>query len=134
LTNVSPISSTAFHEVSNETEDWLIAARAAESKKAINLKVLDLREITSFTDYFVICSTGNPRQGQAICDEISQRMKDASRRPVSVEGYERAEWILIDYGDFIVHVFSEPARSYYDLERLWRHAAPVDLSLEPALP
>jgi ribosome-associated protein len=134
LTNVSPIPPTVFHEVSNEVENWLIAARAAESKKAINLKVLDLREITSFTDYFVICSTGNSRQGQAICDEIGERMKEAGRRAVSVEGYERAEWILIDYGDFIVHVFSETARSYYDLERLWRHAAPVDLSLEPALP
>ena len=62
------------------------------------------------------------------------RLKEAGRRPVSVEGYERAEWILIDYGDFIVHVFSEPARSYYDLERLWRHATPVHLITEPPLP
>jgi ribosome-associated protein len=124
LTNVSTFPPAYFHEVSDEIEDWLIAARAAEAKKAIGLKVLDLREITSFTDHFVICSTANPRQGQAICDEIGTRLKEAGRRPVSVEGYERAEWILIDYGDFIVHVFSEPARSYYDLERLWRHATP----------
>jgi ribosome-associated protein len=134
LTNVSPIPSTAFLEVNNEIEDWLIAARAAESKKAINLQVLDLREITSFTDYFVICSVSNPRQGHAICDEIGERMREAGRRPVSVEGYERAEWILIDYGDFIVHIFSEAARSYYDLERLWRHASPVDLTRQPAIP
>jgi len=134
LTNVSPISSAPFHEVNNEPENWLIAARAAESKKAIDLKILDLREITSFTDYFVICSSGNSRQGQAICDEIAERMKEAGRRPVSVEGYERAEWILMDYGDFIVHVFSETARFYYDLERLWRHATPIDMGIEPLIP
>lgn len=98
------------------------------------MKVLDLREVTSFTDFFVICSVANNRQGQAICDEIGARMKEAGRRPVSVEGYERAEWILVDYGDFIVHVFSESARSYYDLERLWRHATPVDLGTLPAVP
>jgi ribosome-associated protein len=87
--------------------------------------VLDLREITSFTDYFVICSVSNPRQGQAVADEIHKQMKDLGELPASMEGYDRAEWILMDYGDFLVHVFSEAARSYYDLERLWRHARQV---------
>ena len=111
-----------------ETPTWLIAARAADAKKAIDLRVLDLREITAFTDHFIICSISSSRQGQAIADEIGTRLKDAGRRPASVEGYERGEWILIDYGEFIVHIFSEPARKYYDLERLWRHAVLVDLN------
>ena len=90
--------------------------------------MLDLREVTSFTDYFVICSANNPRQGHAICDEIHKQLKEEGELPVSMEGYVQAEWILMDYGDFIVHVFSENARSYYDLERLWRHAKALDLA------
>jgi len=90
--------------------------------------VLDLREVTSFTDYFIICSASNPRQGHAISDEIHKQLKQTGELPVSVEGYEQADWILMDYGDFIVHVFSETARSYYDLERLWRHAKSLDLA------
>lgn len=88
--------------------------------------MLDLREITSFTDFFVVCSATNPRQSQAISDEIGRQLAEIGELPVSVEGYSTAEWVLIDYGDFIVHIFSEAARSYYDLERLWRHAKAVD--------
>lgn len=104
-----------------------MAAEAAESKKATDVRVLDLRQVTSFTDYFVICSVSNPRQGQAICDEIGTQMKKLGELPVSVEGYETGEWILLDYGDFIAHIFSQNARSYYDLERLWRHAEAIEL-------
>ena len=104
-----------------------MAAKAAESKKASDIRVLDLREITSFTDYFVICTAGNPRQGHALSDEIHKQLKETGELPVSIEGYEQADWILMDYGDFIVHIFSEAARSYYDLERLWRHAKAMDL-------
>jgi ribosome-associated protein len=111
-----------------DAPNWLVAARAAESKKAIDLQVLDLREVTSFTDFFILCSVSNPRQGQAIADEIGKQLKDMGELPVSVEGYDSAEWILLDYGDFIVHIFAETTRSYYNLERLWRHAKPVDLS------
>jgi len=93
----------------------------------VDLRVLDLREITSFTDYFVICSVANARQGHAVSDEIEKQLKESGELPVSIEGYETADWILMDYGDFIVHIFSETARAYYDLERLWRHAKPVDL-------
>ncbi|HXR76459.1 MAG TPA: ribosome silencing factor [Bryobacteraceae bacterium] len=107
--------------------NWLVAARAAESKKAKDLLVLDLREVTSFTDYFVICTSANPRQGQAIADEIGKQLKELGELPVSAEGYDPAEWILLDYGDFLVHILSTAARSYYDLERLWRHAKAVDL-------
>ena len=105
-----------------ETPDWLLAARLAESKKAIDVRILDLREVTSFTDYFIVCSVSNPRQGHAICDEIGKGLKAVGELPSSVEGYDPAEWILMDYGDFLVHIFSENARSYYELERLWRHA------------
>jgi ribosome-associated protein len=89
--------------------------------------VLDVRACTSFTDYFVICSGANSRQIQAIADEVEQRLKNQGEYPTSIEGYENAEWVLVDYGDFVVHIFSEKARTYYDLERLWRDARVVDL-------
>lgn len=111
-----------------DLQNWQVAARAAESKKAFDLQVLDLRDVTSFTDYFVLCSVSNPRQGQAISDEIGKQLKELGELPVSVEGYDTAEWILMDYGDFIVHIFAESTRSYYNLERLWRHAKLVDLA------
>jgi ribosome-associated protein len=112
--------------------NWLAAARAAESKKATDLRVLDLREVTSFTDFFIICSVSNPRQAHAVSDEISKQLKAMGELPLSVEGYDTAEWILLDYGDFIVHIFSETARAYYDLERLWRHAKRVDVAASVA--
>ena len=105
----------------------MMAARCAESKKAADVKVLDLREITSFTDFFVICSVSNPRQAHAVCDEIEKGLKEIGELPMSIEGYEAGEWVLIDYGDFLVHIFSDTARSFYDLERLWRHATVVKL-------
>jgi ribosome-associated protein len=104
----------------------MVAIDAAESKKARDVKVLDLREVTSFTDYFVICSSASARQGKAIADEIGKALKKIGELPVSAEGYDSGDWILLDYGDFIVHIFSETARSYYDLERLWRHARSVE--------
>jgi ribosome-associated protein len=93
--------------------------------------VLDLREITSLTDYFIICTGTNTRQNQAIADEIHLKVKDRGELPIHVEGYDNAEWVLLDYGDFIVHVFLERTRSYYDLERLWRHAKTVAVPPEP---
>ena len=89
--------------------------------------MLDLREVTSFTDYFVICTGSNQRQIQAISDEVGLKLKDLGVLPMNLEGYNHAEWILADYGDFVVHIFSERARMYYDLERLWRQAKTVDL-------
>ncbi|MCC7174837.1 MAG: ribosome silencing factor [Bryobacterales bacterium] len=109
----------------SETELWLAAVRAAESKKAADIRVLDLRDVASFTDYFVIASGANPRQIQAISDEVALRLKSQGVLPLNLEGYQNAEWILADYGDFIVHVFSERTRAYYDLERLWRQAKVV---------
>ena len=81
--------------------------------------------MTSFADYFVLCNGANSRQNQAIADEVTRVMKQRGEYPVSMEGYENAEWILIDYGDLLVHVFSEKSRLYYDLDRLWRDALEV---------
>ena len=112
---------------------WLIALRAAESKKASAIKVLDLREVASFTDYFLICTGHNQRQNQAIWDEVAAQMKkQAGEAPLHVEGYENGEWILGDFGDVIVHVFSEEKRGYYQLERLWRDAKDVPVPPEAA--
>lgn len=76
----------------------------------------------------MICSVSNPRQAHAVADEIEKQLKETGELPTSIEGYDPAEWILMDYGDFIVHIFSETARAYYDLERLWRHAKTVDFA------
>ncbi|MFN2597469.1 MAG: ribosome silencing factor [Pyrinomonadaceae bacterium] len=108
------------------------ALRAADDKKAHDLVVLDVREVASFTDYFVIASAANTRQVQAIADEIVERLKKLNRRAARVEGYRSAEWVLLDYGDFVCHVFEEKSRRFYDLERLWRDAARVELPREIA--
>jgi ribosome silencing factor RsfS/YbeB/iojap len=105
--------------------------RAAESKKAADIKVLDLRAVTSFADYFVICTGANQRQIQAIAEEVGLRLKQqAHELPNNVEGYTQAEWVLADYGDLLIHVFSPKARDYYDLERLWRAAKTVEIPSE----
>ena len=102
--------------------------RAAESKKATDIRVLDLTGITSFADYFVICTGANQRQIQAIADEIGiQIKKQASELPNSLEGYNQAEWVLADYGDLLVHIFSPKSREYYSLERLWRSAKTIEI-------
>ncbi len=99
--------------------------RAAESKKATDIRVLDLREVTSFADYFIICTGSNPRQIQAISEEIGAQLRKQGEYPSNVEGFDAAEWVLADYGNYLVHVFSAKARAYYDLERLWRHGKTV---------
>jgi ribosome-associated protein len=92
---------------------------------------LDLTGITTFADYFVICTGSNQRQIQAIADEVGLRIKhEAGELPMSVEGYEQGEWVLADFGDLLVHVFSTKARVFYDLERLWRNATPVEIPPE----
>lgn len=112
------------------------AIAACQSKKAENLTVLEMDAAASaFTDYFVLCTGLNPRQIQAISDEVEEKLKKAGLRPTHVEGYQQAEWVLLDYVDFVVHVFSERARSYYDLERLWKSARRLDpATLKAAAP
>src|SRR5215203_538331 len=111
-------------------ERVLAALHAASEKKALEPVVLDLRDIASFTDYFVIVSGANERQVQAISDEIYETLKKAGHAALRVEGYKTAEWILLDYGDFVVHVFEQKARKFYDLERLWRESKRVELPPE----
>ncbi len=92
--------------------------------------MLDLTAVTSFADFFVICTGANARQIQAISDEVHAQLKQRGESPLSVEGYNQAEWVLADYGDLLIHIFSPPARSYYDLERLWRAAKNVEIPPE----
>jgi ribosome-associated protein len=111
------------------------AIDACQEKKAEQISVLELEQGTgAFTDYFVVCSGTNPRQIQAISDEVELRLKRAGVYPNSIEGYRQAEWVLIDYVDFVIHIFSEASRRYYDLERLWKSAKkwePADLIAKP---
>jgi len=111
------------------------AIHACQDKKAEEITVLELeKDSGAFTDYFVVCSGTNPRQIQAIADEVEERLKKAGLRPAHTEGYRQAEWVLLDYVDFVVHIFSENARRFYDLERLWKSAKRMEpAELEAAL-
>jgi ribosome-associated protein len=114
----------------NETQRQVAEAiSACQEKKAEEITILELEKGSgAFTDYFVVCSGTNPRQIQAIADEVELRLKRAGHYPAHIEGYRLAEWVLLDYVDFVVHVFAEKARRYYELERLWKSAK----RLEPA--
>jgi len=103
------------------------AVRAAEDKKAQDLLVLDLRKAMGFTDYFLICSGTNTRQTRAIADGILEALAVDGAKPAHVEGYDRAEWLLLDYFDFIVHIFAPETRAFYGLERLWGNAERVEV-------
>ena len=120
----------------NETRRQVSEAIAAcQEKKAEEITILELEKNSgAFTDYFVVCSGTNPRQIQAIADEVELRLKRAGIYPAHTEGYRQAEWVLLDYVDFVVHVFAEKARRYYELERLWKSAKrlePADLKAAP---
>lgn len=105
------------------------AISACQDKKAEEISILELEKGSgAFTDYFVVCSGTNPRQIQAISDEVELRLKQAGLRPTNIEGYREAEWVLLDYFDFVVHVFSEKSRRFYDLERLWKSAKRLEPS------
>ena len=105
-----------------------LALHSAGEKKAFKTIALDLREVASFTEFFIITSGANQRQVQAIADEIDEQLnKQLKTKPVRTEGYASAEWVLMDYGDFIVHIFEQKARDFYDLERLWRDAGRVEI-------
>ncbi len=109
------------------------AIEAARDKKAFDLVALDLRHLSSFTDFFVICSGQNVRQVRAIADAVEDALRKEQVRPAHVEGFQRADWVLLDYFDFVVHVFSTERRAFYALERLWGSAERVALP-EPAAP
>jgi ribosome-associated protein len=104
---------------------------AAEDKKAEGLVVLDLRKAAGFTDYFVLCSGTNPRQIRAIADAVMEALADEDVQPAHLEGYDRAEWILLDYFDFVVHIFAPETRLFYGLERLWGNAERIERPAHP---
>jgi ribosome-associated protein len=112
------------------------AVKAIEGKKGEDIVILEMDKSSGvFTDYVVVCSGTNPRQIQAIADDVRKNMAEAGQRPNSVEGYTQAEWVLLDYVDFVLHIFSERARKFYDLERLWKSArklTPAELAKKPA--
>jgi ribosome-associated protein len=107
------------------------AIDAAQGRKATGVIVLDLRKTAAFTDYFLICTGANARQVHAIADAVEEALKAKKIRPTHVEGYQRAEWILLDYFDFVVHVFSSNARQFYGLERLWGEASRIEIADTP---
>ncbi len=114
-----------FNEIDADVQ---LAVRCAGDKKAVDIKVLDLRQIATFTEYFIIASGSNQRQVQAISDEINEQLKkQLNSRAIRIEGHAAGEWVLLDYGDFIVHVFDKEAREFYDLERLWLDAGRVEV-------
>ena len=120
-----PATPTSFSELDPELQ---LAIKCIGDKKGEDIVALDLRDIASFTEFFVIASGTNQRQVQAISDEIGERLKkDLDVRPVRIEGYSTADWVLLDFGDFIVHVFNTQSREFYDLARLWRDARPVTI-------
>ncbi|HKW74671.1 MAG TPA: ribosome silencing factor [Terriglobales bacterium] len=123
--------------MSKETRQQVArAVNAVESKKGENIVILEMdRNSGAFTDYFILCTGTNPRQIQAISDEIDRQLAQVGVRPNSLEGYNQAEWVLLDYVDFVIHIFSERSRKFYDLERLWKSARRLraaDLAKKPA--
>jgi ribosome-associated protein len=103
-----------------------ISLKAADDKKALDIVILDISHIASFTSYFLLCSGESFRQIQAIADEVEAKMKVSGFKAAHIEGYQNAEWILMDYIDLVIHIFSRNARAYYDLERLWRDGKKLD--------
>ena len=101
------------------------AVAAAEDRKAVDLRVLHVEQVSDFTDFFLICSGTSERQVQAIADAVQEKLREERVRPLHVEGYSRGQWVLLDYGDFVVHIFQEEPRRFYSLERLWGDAPDV---------
>jgi len=104
------------------------AAQAALDKKATDVVVLDLRPGASFTDFFLLASAANQKQMVAVADAVQESLREERLRPAHVEGYPRQEWILLDYGTFVVHLFTPRMRTFYDLERLWGGATRVEVA------
>lgn len=106
----------------------LLAAKALDSKKGLDIKVLETGHLTTLADYFVLCSATSTTQIKALSDVCEKELKEAGEPPHHVEGHRGGIWILLDFSSVVVHIFNEEAREFYDLERLWSDATPVDLS------
>ncbi|MBI4912630.1 MAG: ribosome silencing factor [Acidobacteria bacterium] len=107
---------------------------AARSKKAFRIRILDVHGLASFTDTFAFMSGGSDRQNRAIAEAVEEQLKAQGHRPISVEGGQAGAWILLDYGDFLVHVMDEDSRRHYNLEELWKAGRELDLPPEPPPP
>lgn len=105
-------------------------ALAANSLKAVDVKILDLRKVTSFTDYFVIASGTSDRHTESIADAVEFELKKKGHRPLGVEGHDHAQWVIVDYGDVVAHIFYQPMREIYDIERLWADAKVVKIKVD----
>ena len=114
--------------MANSKEMARIAIDAMDDKKAIDIRVIDIEHISTLADYFIIASGSNRNQVQAMADEVDEKMGRAGYEPKQVEGYRNANWILMDYGDVVIHIFDKENRLFYDLERIWRDGTLVDRS------
>ena len=112
----------------NAKEMALAAAKALDSKKGRDIKVLEIDKITTLADYFVICSGGSNTQINALCDAVEKELTEKGEEPLHREGYRGGTWVLLDYGCIVVHVFNDEARKFYSLEHLWADGEEVDLS------
>lgn len=112
---------------SSSQEKAFLCARALLDRKAIDLVILEVKDLSSFTDYFLICSGNSDRQVQAIATHVEEKLRKEGLRPFGTEGKSEGRWILLDYGDVVVHVFYHPVREFYDLERLWSEAPRLEL-------
>ena len=107
----------------------LLAAKALDSKKGAEIKVMEVTELTSLADYFVICSGSSTTQINALCDIVEEKLEtEGGEKPLRREGHRGGTWVLLDYGCVVVHVFNNEAREFYSLERLWQDGTPLDLS------
>ena len=116
----------------SKEENWKfnLCINAAQNKKALNIIALDLKGISSFADYFIVCSGSSNRQVQAIASSIESDLKKEGMYALGIEGLNEGNWVLLDYGDVVIHVFYQPFREFYELERLWADARRVDLRKE----
>ena len=123
-----PVETPPIEVDADDTAKLMIAAAAAAERKALDMVAIDIRKIASFAEFFLVASGTSTRQVQAIADEVLERLRvERDARPLHIEGYETATWILLDYGDLIVHIFTDESRQFYQLERLWRDAERVAL-------
>lgn len=113
----------------NLIEKATIGHDAALNKKASDVSILDIRGVSNSTDFVMVCSGDSSRQTQAIADEVLAKLREKGVRPIGIEGYETAKWILLDFSDIVVHVFHEETRKYYEIERLWEDAQKVEVNI-----
>ncbi|KPJ58016.1 MAG: ribosome-associated protein IOJAP [Deltaproteobacteria bacterium DG_8] len=116
--------------VKEENQKFSLCVKAALEKKAFDLIILDIKEVSSFADYFIICSGNSNRQVQAIASSIEHDLKKKGIYPLGIEGFNEGKWILLDYDEIIIHVFYNPIREFYELERLWADAPRIEIEDE----